>query len=568
MKFLIQIITVLLLTACSTGPSGAGRPTDREPQSSSKPKILVAAINEDPRNFWDGINGGGGGGGRELGHIVNQYLANISPDGKPVPRLVVDLPSVDKGTWNVLPDGRMEVTYKLRPDATWHDGAPFTAEDLAFSWEVGRDPEIPNGNQAAVRLISGVVAVDPQTAVATWTQTYAFADRLEHREFFPLPRHILEPAYRESRSTLIAQPYFSDEYVGLGPFKLVSWEHGSHMELVANDAYFLGRPKLDRVRVMFITDPNTALANMRAGTMHVFLPNGGPDWDQLEPIHREWEATGKGEVILERVRWEFAEPQKGALAQPGDLRDVRLRQALLLAINREELTQSLQGKYGGVANSWVHPSFAYYPQVKDTITEYPFDPRRAIALLAEVGWTPGTDGILQKAGARFEMRLSFEEARSKQANIVQQDWKTIGIDGQMQLLSNVLLRDAEARATAATGVQVGANPLGGASAVRRFAGDQIPTSSNRFAGTNRGQFSSAEWDDIGLRLRTSIDDDNRTKLERELLRVFSTDLPALALQFELQPLATAGLKGVIAVTGTPHTGNIIHTANIHEWDVR
>src|SRR2546426_599606 len=81
------------------------------------------------------------------GHMVNQYLANITSDGTAIPRLLAELPAVDKGTWQVFPDGKMEVTYKVRPGVKWHDGTPFTADDIAFSWEVGRDPNIANGNQ-------------------------------------------------------------------------------------------------------------------------------------------------------------------------------------------------------------------------------------------------------------------------------------------------------------------------------------------------------------------------------------------------------------------------------------
>lgn len=462
----------------------------------------------------------------------------------------------------------MEVTYKIRPGAAWHDGTPFTAEDIAFSWEVCRDPAIPNGNQSAVRLIERVVAVDPQTAVATWAQTYPFADRLEHREFFVLPKHILEHAYRENKETLIAQPYFNVEYVGTGPFKLEKWEPGAFMELVANDNFYLGRPKVDRMRVMFIGDTNTGVANLRAGSLNIFLPTGSPDWDKLEGVKKEWDTTGKGEVYLERVRWEFIEPQKGPNASPADLRDVRLRQALLMSINREEVTRSLQGEYGGVAHSWVLPTFTYYPRVKDAIIEYPFDPRRALALLGELGWTRGPDGILQKGGERFQMNLFPDEQRAKLGTIIQQEWKTnIGIDGQITVLSNVLLRDAEARNTALTGVGFNGNPLGGLSAVRRFATDQTPSAANKFAGTNRGYFSNPEWDDVGLRLRTALDDDARVDLERDLLRVFSAELPALAVQFELQPVAVTGFKGLQPITGSPHTGNIMHTWNVHEWEM-
>jgi peptide/nickel transport system substrate-binding protein len=561
------VFGALLVAACAPTPSQGGEGTGRA-ASTAAPKVLVAAINEDPKNFWDGINGGGGSGARQLGHMVNQYLAIIDSTGAAHPRLLAELPAVDRGTWVVTPDGKMEVTYKVRPGVTWHDGTPFTAEDIAFSFEVCRDPAIPNGNQSAVRLIEGIVAVDAQTAVATWSQTYAFADRLEHREFFPLPKHLLDRDYRESKETLTAQSYFNREYIGTGPFKMANWEPGAFMELVANESYFLGRPKLDRVRVMFITDTNTGIANLRAGSVNIFLPTGSPDWDKLEPVKQEWMTTGKGDVILERVRWEFVEPQKGSLAQPADLRDVRVRQALLMGINREEVSRSLQGEHGGVAHSWVLPAFTYYPRVKDAITEYPFDPRRAMALLAEVGWTPGPDGVPQKGGTRFQMKLLPDEARAKLGTVIQQEWKTnLGIDGTIEVLSNVLLRDAEARNSALTGVGFNGNPLGGLSAVRRFATDQTPTAANRYAGTNRGHFSNADWDDVGLRLRTALDDNARIELERELLRVFSADLPALAVQYELQPIAITGFKGLVQIVGTPHTGNIMHTWNVHEWEM-
>lgn len=559
------LILAFAISACASGapPGGSAATGGTQP---SAPKIVTAAINEDPKNFWDGINGGGGSGSRELGHMVNQYLAVIHSDGTVEPRLLAELPSQDRGTWKVSPDGKMEVTYKVRPGVTWHDGTPFTAEDIAFSYEVGRDPAVPSGNQSAVRLIESVVAADAQTAVATWAQTYAFADRLEHREFYPLPKHILERPYRDSKDTLIAQPYFSSEYVGTGPFKLVSWEPGALIDLAANDKYFLGRPKLDRIRIMFIPDTNTGVANLKAGTINVFLPTGSPDYDQLLPVKQEWDVSKKGEVAIERVRWEFAEPQKGTLAQPADLTDVRVRQALLMAFNREELSRSLQGDYWGVAHAWVHPSAVYYAQVKDAITEYPFDPRRATELLAQAGWTRGSDGMLQKAGAPFRVQIRPAENREKQATIIQQDWKAIGIDGSLEVLSNALLRDAEARANF-TGVSINGNPMGGLSAVRRFASEQIPTAANRFAGTNRGQFSNPQWDDVGGRLRTALDDGKRLELERELLKVLTTELPALPFGYELQAIAITGFKGFVPVTGTVHTGNIMHTWNVHAWDI-
>jgi len=284
-------------------------------------------------------------------------------------------------------------------------------------------------------------------------------------------------------------------------------------------------------------------------------------------LKQEWTGSGgKGDVVLERVRWQFAEPQKGAIATPPDLRDTRVRQALLMMMNRQELTQNLQGEFGGVAHSWVHPSAAYFNQVKDAITEYPYDVRRAQALMGEAGWTLGSDNMLQKAGQHFNVVIRPEEARVKEAQVIQQDWRMAGIDAQIEILSNVLLRDAEARANI-PGVGVNQNPMGGVSAVRRFASDQIPSAANRFAGTNRGQYSNPQWDEVGARLRTALDDNTRLNLEKELLQIETTDLPALPIQYELQAIAVYGFKGILPVTGSPHTGNIMHTTDVNQWDL-
>jgi peptide/nickel transport system substrate-binding protein len=568
-RYLGLLVLGLWLLACGTPASAPPTGSQQAPGSgtrSSGPKILVASIVEDPKNFWDGTNGGGGSGARELGHLVNQYLAAVMPDGTPQPRLLARLPSVANGDWVVNDDGTMQVTYNLRPDVTWHDGVPFTADDMVFSWQVGRDPAIPNGNQGAMRLVSNFEALDPQTAVATWRETYPFADRLEHREFFPLPAHILQSTYQENKANLLGHPYFTDEYVGTGPFKVSHWEHGSQLDLVANDNYFLGRPKLDGIRVMFIADQNTMLANLSAGSVNLFLPPGGPNWAAYQPLRQKWAGDGGGQVLIESVRWTFIEIQKSAAAQPADINDARARQALLMSIDRKELAESLLGELGVVADSWVSPQLPYYQQVRGNITQYPYDARQATALLGQLGWTMGGDGVLQKNGAPFQFVLTYTNQDAQAAaSTVQQNWKAIGVSSQIQPLTAFQLRDAEARASF-TGGDMTNNPMGGGlAAVRRFESAQIPTSTNRYAGTNRGSFNDPQWDTIGAQIRTSLDESERIALEGQLLAIFSAQLPALPMNFEIQAVPAGGFTGIKPVTGTAHTGNIMHTTNAHEW---
>lgn len=565
-RLTVPLLAALVVGCAPGGPGGTGI-QQGDGAGPTRPKTAVLSITEDPKNFWDMINGGGGSGAREVGHLVNQYLVNLGPDGNPVPRLLAELPALDRGTWKVLPDGKMETTYKLRPDAVWHDGTPFTADDVAFSWEVGRDRAIPNGNAATVRLIERIEAVDDKTALLHWGATYPFADRLEHREFYPLPKHILDRAYRESKETLIAQPHFSSEWVGLGPYRLVRWEQGSHMDLTAFDRYFLGRAKIDTLRVQFIPDDGTLLANLRAGTVNAFLPPGGPGFDEMMALKREWETNSGGQVLTESIRWTFAEAQKFQNPQPRDLADAKVRQALLHAINRPDLVSTLYADATTVADSWVHPSFAYYSKVEPVLTKYPFDQRRASTLLEEVGWRRGASGTLEKGGDRFNVIIRYRD-NEKEANILRDAWKSLGIDAELEFLPDNLLRDAQARASY-TGFDISNNPVGGLSAVRRFISEAIPTQANRFAGTNRGGYSSPAWDEIGARMRVTLEDDERLNQERDLVRIFTTELPALPLFYEIQTIpVTAGLVGLQPVRGTAHTGNIMHTYNVHEWDIQ
>jgi peptide/nickel transport system substrate-binding protein len=522
---------------------------------------------EEVTNLWDAIQGGGGTGARELSNTVNQHLVAIRNDGSPTPRLLEELPSIERGTWRVLPDGRMETTFRLRPIVLWHDGTPFSAQDVIFSWEVGRDPDVPNANQEAVRLIDRMEAPDAQTVVAGWSQAYPYADRLEHREFYPLPKHLLERPYRDAKESFLRQSFFSQDFVGLGPYRMTKWEPGSHMELAAFDGFFLGRAKIDTIRVQFIPDQNTMLANLRARALNSILTLGSvPEYDAMMALKREWEADRYGTIIADPISYRFLEPQQYHNPRPADLTDPRVRQALLLGVDREGLARVSLGESAVVADSWAHPTFATYPQLQDAITRYPRDVRRAAALLAEAGWRPGSDGVLEKGGQRFEMTARDAEGE-RDVVILAADWKELGIALRYERRNAAALRDRQDRATF-TGVDVTSNPMGLASVTRKTASYNIPTEQNRWTGTNRGGYSNPAWDTLDQRLLVALDDRSRLEIEREMLRLYTTEVPLLPMYFrnDLVP-AIGGLTGPVANTGTAHRGFILHTWNIHEWDM-
>src|SRR5207247_505456 len=111
------------------------------------------------------------------------------------------------GTWRVLDDGRMEVTWKLRPGIKWHDGAALTSDDLRFSWEIGKDLTTGVASQSVARYVEAVATPDPLTAIFTWSTASSLGGLGGVRELDLLPRHVLESAERVG---LADNPFFSD----------------------------------------------------------------------------------------------------------------------------------------------------------------------------------------------------------------------------------------------------------------------------------------------------------------------------------------------------------------------
>jgi peptide/nickel transport system substrate-binding protein len=567
----LSSIVVVLLAGCAPAAPRAQEGSQSAAQGERAVKAIVIGMDEDIKNLWDSITLGGGSGARELANLVNQHFVAITADGSATPRLLAELPSFDRGTWRMLPDGRMETTYLLRSDVVWHDGTPFTASDVAFSIQVNRDPEVPNSNQDAIRLVESWDVADQTTVVVTWRQPYAFADRLEHRELYPLPRHLLEQSYIEAspKEAFLTQPFFNADFVGLGPFHVARWESGSHVDFAAFDRYFLGRPKLDSVRVQFIPDSSTMLANLHARALQVMMTLGGiPEFDTMMAIKRDWEARGYGTMLMDPLSYRYIEPQKYLPhnPQPPDLVDPRVRKALLHAVDREGLARVFFGDLGIVADSWVHPSFGSYRLFQDAITRYPYDARRALALLAEAGWRPGADGVLEKGAAKFTLTARDLDGETA-AVIIAANWKEIGVSASYEVRTATNIRDRQDRATY-TGVEVTQNPMAVAAATRRLATYNAPRAENRWTGTNRGGYSNPLWDELDLRVLSTMDERGRIELERDLLRIYTADLPSLPLYFrwDLIPVGN-GLKGPVANTSVAHRGFILHTWNIHEWDL-
>jgi peptide/nickel transport system substrate-binding protein len=475
-----------------------------------------------------------------------------------VPGLVEEIPTIANGLWKVLPNNKMQVTWRIRRGYTWHDGQPVTALDVRFTYGMLRNPLTPTLTRNVLRKIDNIRVPDPSdpyTLVVQWNERYPFANAVPADLNYVLPRHILEPAYLKDPSKLKSHPYFRAP-VGNGPFQFVEWVPGSHITLRAYEKH-PSAPKIKTLTFRFILDTVVLTANQIAGELDATdINNFGID--QMVQIERQNPQVATH--YTEALTWERIEFN----LENEWLKDKRVRQAVAHAIDREAIVRALfQGKQP-VAHTWLPPR---HPGANPSVKTYPYDPARAKALLAEAGFTPEPDGVLRdRAGKRFEMTFmttAGNAPREQTQQIIKELLKAVGIEitidnrpASVFFGSIVTRRQWPQLAEWATLFTPETLPY------PNFHSSQIPSAANNWEGSNRGGWRNAENDRLSELANVELDPDKRAALIRKQQEIYAAELPSLSMYFRLN-LTTAKktLKNVRPVG----LGGFYINWNAQEW---
>ncbi len=557
----------LALAACA--PASAPRADARAapPQRQGTKTVSVGISTDVPAMSIMGTSGIGGGWAA-LNEVHSQGMITADRDARrPVPRLATQVPSFDSGSMELLPDGRMRTLYQLRRDVTWHDGAPFTANDMVFSFEVNADRNLPFLSREAIQQIESVDAPDDYTVAIIWKAPYYQADSLGLRALWPHPRHILEEPYRTmDRQAFTNLPYWTNEYVHLGPFRLTEFRPGEFITFSAYDGFFLGRPKLDRIVARIVNDKNTLYASTLAGAVDMVM-DISLNPDQGFKLKDEWEASGRGVVHIGTGATRFLSPQFDAQVQqqPAILEPL-VRQALAYGLDRRAITEVVQAGHGElVANSLLPPGDRNYEAVKDSFARYVHDPARAKAMLSEAGWNAGADGILVGPdGRRFTTALWTTEGWDNEIAVIADFWKQIGVA-------------AEERITVG-GTEVGTKYPGfqtavvgwGDSVLGRIDSRVASSQQNNFSGSNRGNYRSAQLDDMIDRYRQSVAERDQAQAVKQIADFVTEEVPIVLLYFNpTRPAVRTGVRALDDFRGGAEATQPFGTfsRNAHEWDV-
>ena len=393
----ILMVTTLLVTSCSgSTPAATSKATFIFTQEfdTLNPLYTNMYFSEVTQQLW------------------NCWAWDFDDKNDPQPVLVTEIPSAENG--GISTDGKV-ITLHLRNDIVWSDGQPITADDFIFTYQMYIDPNNAVATAYPYNLMDSVTAPDSKTVVVTFKDP--FAPWLGSLWKGLLPKHIVQPEYTKDGS-LNSVDYNRNPTVGCGPYVFSKWVSGSYAQFVTNPKYWGAKPKIDQITIQFVPDDAAQVAALEAGNgdLGTFFAYSDIPALQKAGIQVLQVNSGYDEGI-----YFYLDPQKGHPA----LQDVRVRQAIAMAIDRNSITQNLLlGMTKPAATDWDNT-----PYVDPSIQPYPFDVNQAKKLLDEAGWTVGSDGIREKNGVKLELKYGTvtREVRQDTQAVVQQDLLAVGI---------------------------------------------------------------------------------------------------------------------------------------------
>ncbi len=415
---LIAVVASAGCTKVATGGPGAG------PHPWTRPGVLRFTEFSDPKNLNVVLNAATPT--LDISMFAFSWAIRYDNNARPVPDALREVPTIANG--DVSKDG-LTLKYKLRPNIRWQDGVALTCNDLKFTWQVVMNPHNNVVTTDGYKDIGSIDCSDPHVAVIHMKKLYApFLQQLwsENGNAPVLPEHLLAK-YNDDKGSFNTAPYNSLP-VGSGPFKIVAWDRGQDVRMVANPYFYLGPPKLKEVVYEILPDENTAATQLQTHEIDMLAEGTALKWPEYAQLVAD-PSSGLRAVRVDAFQWSHIDFN---LRHP-IVDDVQVRRALAYATNRQEIIAKVAhgSAIAAETDQQPHYSWAY----TNDIAHYPYDPAKAAALLDADGWKMGPGGIREKNGQRLEFTLSTQtESNYGKANetILQREWRDIGVQADVK----------------------------------------------------------------------------------------------------------------------------------------
>lgn len=438
-----------------------------------------------------------------------QYVTDI-PTARVVTQIHETLVGRDKAgaikgvlaeSWDVSEDGKVW-TFHLRKGLEFHDGTPFNAAAVKFSYDRIRAEKTAAPRASIMLPIAAVDVVDDYTINVTTHER--FAPLLSQLSAYPLS--IISPKAGEALNA-----DYSKAPAGTGPFKLESWSPGERINLVANKAYWGDAPKIEGVEFLVVPEDSTRLLKLMAGEADI-ISNISPM--MLDSLSNSPEIKVLNETGIRTIYAGFNVKMK-----PFD--DIRVRQAIAHAIDTKSILHGVMNNVGSLGGSLESPILPLAP----TIPPYEFNPQRAKELLAEAGYANGLKLDFYVPTGRYINDRQVGEA-------IQAQLREVGVDVTLhspEWGAYISMLDA--------GNKAGFFLLGKGSPT----GDldyTLGTNLSREGTSNYHAYASDKIEELLVKQREAIDEGKRAELLKEILTTAYDDVPLIVLFYENQVFAT------------------------------
>ncbi len=478
----------------------------------------------------------------DIESCVVEGLVTNDENMKIIPVLAAEIPTTENGGVVVRADGGMDVTWKLRPGVKWHDGVSHTSADVKFTVDAINKGDWKPESVDGFDRITSVETPDSLTAIVHYKEVYAPYQLQFVRG--TLPKHVLK-----GRDLNTANDY-NRAPLGTGPYKVKEWKTGEYILLERAEGYWRGAeyPKIKQLLFRFLTNTTTRINLLKSGEVHMVALVA---WDKV----RELETVS--DLRMNRVVGNGYEHVTLNQRHFTPFADVKVRQALAHAVNRDLLVRTILDGQVEVVNGPIQPlSAAYEPNVPT----YGFNPSRSRTLLTEAGWTPGTDGIRMKDGKRLAFTLITQSGFAIRENVsqaLQQAFRDVGAEMTVKLLDGTSISSVWFSGKFDAMLhwwQMGADP----ELTLFFAGDRMPP-----AGRNINYINDAELTSLLYRSDRTADVAQRNELLREAQRRITALAPEIVLYNTAKVDAVPKLlKGF---TGNPTNAGPFW--NVHLWEM-
>lgn len=474
--------------------------------------------------------------------MVGRTLVVLNADAKWVTQLAKEIPSLEKGTAKIVEIGgkkKIVAHWDILENAKWGDGTPVTCADFAFSREVAASPTVSIGEKETFTQVEKI-EWDPKTPQkCIFTYEKPKWDFYQLANFYPLPKHIEEAVWKkhgkqkegyEKNSNYVKNPTNKGLYNG--PYVVTDVRLGDHVSFQPNPNFYGEKPKIQKVIVKLISNTGTMEANLRSGTIDM-ISSLGLALDQALAFDKKAKAEGLPYVthFVPSITYEHIDLK---LDNPF-LKDVRVRKALMHAINRDDLVKALfEGKQTS-AQHFVSPKDPWYTTDPKFVTTYRYSKREAQKLFDEAGWKVGADGYRYKDGKKLTLQFmttAGNKTRELVQTYLQEQWKQVGVEiliknepAKVFFGDTTRRRDFGAMAMYAWVSSPENNPRS------TLHSKSIPTEKNGYSGQNNPGWFNAGVDKAIDAMDTEFDAKKRMALAWELQKAYTEEIPVIPLYY-------------------------------------